>query len=56
MLQSCGDTVDWIIIVNFKISMSVTGLYRNDCMLRQIAKSVSQDNAPEKTLINTKEE
>ena len=37
-------------------TMSVTGLYRNDCMLRQIAEGVSQDNAPEGTLINTKKE
>ena len=36
--------------------MSVTGMYRNDCMLRQIAEGVSQDNAPEGTLINTKKE
>ena len=37
-------------------TMSVTGLYRNDCMLRQIAEGVSEDNAPEGTLINTKKE
>ena len=36
--------------------MSVTGLYRNDFMLSQIAERVSQDNAPEGTLINTKKE
>ena len=36
--------------------MSVTGLYRNDCMLRQFAERVSKDNAPEGTLTNTKEE
>ena len=36
--------------------MSVTGLYRNDCMLRQITEGVSQDNASEGTLINTKKE
>ena len=34
----------------------VTGLYRNDCMLRQIAEGVSQGNAPEGTSINTKKE
>ena len=37
-------------------TMSITGLYRNDCMLRQIAEDVSQGNAPVGTLINTKKE
>ena len=37
-------------------TMSVTGMYRIDCMLRQIAEGVSQGNAPEGTLINTKKE
>ena len=36
--------------------MSVTRFYQNDCMLRQIAEGVLQDNAPEGTLINTKKE
>ena len=35
-------------------SMSATGLYRNGCMLKQIAEVVSKGNAPEGTLINTK--
>ena len=34
-------------------TMSVTGLYRNDCMLRQIAKGVSQSNTPMERLINS---
>ena len=37
-------------------TMSVTGLYRNDCMLRQITEGVLQDNAREGTLINAKKE
>ena len=37
-------------------TMSVTGMYQNDCMLRQIADGVSQDNAPEGPLLNTKKE
>ena len=36
--------------------MLVTSLYQNECILRQIADGVSQDNAPEGTLINTKKE
>ena len=37
-------------------TMSTTGLYRNDAMLRQIAESVAQRNAAAGTLINSKSE
>ena len=37
-------------------TVTVTRLYQNDCMLRQIVEGVSQDNALEGALINTKKE